>query len=185
HEPEASAARALEVQLNDHAPVGKTMSVHATLTASVSEGKAAAYRARRDHRLAEGVQESPEGTPAGAMRRHDLLQIELLEMGHGVGDQPLHDRPGQMEATEHSVQRDIRKRLARAQQDIDDASMRAHAEDDQPLAFHMDGQVALVQDQGVRLPWLIFSPSTHMIRPSPLEARHPRNLPAEIEAAVQ
>src|SRR5215510_5665140 len=63
--------------------------------------------------------------------------------------------------------------------------MRAHAEDDEPLTFDMDGHVPFVEDQGIRLPWLIRDPSTHMIRAALLEARHPGNLTAEVEAAVQ
>ena len=66
------------------------------------------------------------------MRRHDL-QRELLQMRHGVGNQPLHRRTRQMQAAEYAVQWHIWKHLAGVQQDIDDAGMRARTEDDEPF----------------------------------------------------
>src|SRR5438874_13809772 len=115
------------------------------------------------------------------MRRHDLLQRELLQMRHGVGNQPLHRCTCQMQAAEHSVQWHIRKYLAGVQQDIDDARMRARTEDDESLALHVDRHIAFVQDQGIRLPWLIHGLSAKMIRTTLFEVRYPGNLAAQVE----
>src|SRR5262249_47960609 len=109
-----------------------------------SKRKAAADRGWRDHRLAECVQQGPQGAPSGAMRRHDLLQRELLQMRHGVGNQPLHRRTRQMQAAEYSIQWYLWKHLAGVQEDIDDARMRARTEDDESLPLHVDRHVAFV-----------------------------------------
>src|SRR5215475_15230289 len=106
-------------------------------------------------------------------------------MKHGVRNEPLHGRAGQMQPPDDSVQRHAGKRLPRAQEDIDDAGMRAHAEDDEPLPSHVHRHVALIHDQGIWLPWLLHGPSTEMIRTALLEARHSRDLAAEVEAVVE
>ena len=67
------------------------------------------------------------------MRRHDLLQRELLHLRHGVGNQLLHRCTRQMQAAEHSVQWYVWKYLVGIQQDIDNAGMRARTEDDEPF----------------------------------------------------
>src|SRR5215467_11765261 len=106
-------------------------------------------------------------------------------MKHGVRNESLHRRPGKVQTPEHTVQRHTGKRLPRAQEDINDASMRAHAEDDEPLPSHVHRHVALVHDQGIWLPWLLHGPSTQMIRAALLEARGSRDLAAEVEAVVE
>src|SRR5262245_32802136 len=116
------------------------------------------------------------------MRRHDLLQCELLQMHHGVGNQSLHRGAGQMQATEHSIQWDSWKRLTGVEQDIDDAGMRTRTEDDESLSLHVNRHIAFVQDQGVRLPRLIQSPSAEMIWTALFEARYPGNLAAQVKA---
>src|SRR5215472_10085214 len=106
-------------------------------------------------------------------------------MKHGVRNEPLHGRPGKVQPPEDSVQRNAGKRLPRAQEDIDDAGVRAHAENDEALPSHVHRHVALVHDQGIRLPWLLDGPSAEMIRAALLEARHSRDLAAEVEAVVE
>src|SRR5215510_9700852 len=118
------------------------------------------------------------------MRWHDLLQRKLLQMRHGVGNQPLHRCTRQMQAAEDSVQWYICKHLAGIQQDIDDAGMRARTEDDEPLPLHVDRHIAFVQDQGVRLPWLIHGPFAEMIRPAFFEARYPGYFAAQVKAVI-
>ncbi len=78
-----------------------------------------------------------EGTPASAMRWHDLLELELFQMRHGVGNQPFHRRPCQMQSPKHAIQRDIRKHLTGIEEDIDDTRMRTGTEDDDALLPHM------------------------------------------------
>src|SRR5215468_6672306 len=90
-----------------------------------------------------------------------------------------------MQAPEHPVQRYIWKHLAGVQQDIDDAGMRARAEDDEPLPLHVDRHIAFVQDQGIRLPRLIHGPSAEMIRTALFKARYPRNLTTHVEAILE
>src|SRR4030095_11998347 len=104
------------------------------------------------------------------MRRHDLVPRELLQVRHVVRNQPFHRGTRQMQAAEYSVQWYIWKHLAGVQQNIDDAGMRTRAEDDESLTLHVDRHVAFVQDQGIRLPWLIHGLSAEMIRPALFEA---------------
>src|SRR5215813_9136143 len=106
-------------------------------------------------------------------------------MNHGVRNELLHGRSGKVQTSEDSVQRHTGERLPSAQEDIDDAGMRAHAEDDEPLPSHVHRHVALVHDQGIWLPWLLDGPSTQMIRAALLEARHSRDLTAEVEAVIE
>src|ERR671925_491382 len=90
-----------------------------------------------------------------------------------------------MQAAEDAVQGYVWKHLAGVQQDIDDTRMRARTEDDEPLPLHVDCHIAFVQDQGIRLPWLIHGLSAKMIRAALFEARYPGNLAAQVEAVLQ
>src|SRR4029453_10427047 len=90
-----------------------------------------------------------------------------------------------MQAAEYSIQWYIWKHLAGIQEDIDDARMRARTEDDEPLPLHVDRHIAFVQDQGIRLPWLIHGLSAKMIRAALFEARYPGNFAAQVEAVLE
>src|SRR5262249_52780557 len=118
------------------------------------------------------------------MRRHDLLQRELLQMRHGVRNQPLHCCTRQMQAAKYTVPWYIWQYLTGIQEDIDAASMRARTKVDEPPPLHVDRPVAFVQEQGARLPGLIHGPFAEMIRAALLEGRYPGNLAAQVEAGL-
>ena len=52
-------------------------------------------------------------------------------------------------------------------------------------SLHVDCHIAFVQDQGIRLPWLIRGLSAKMIRAAFFEARYPGNFAAQVEVVLE
>src|SRR5260370_41424966 len=94
---------------------------------------------------------SPKALRRACSARHPVqwagmicLGGELLEVRHGVRDDPIQGLADQMQSAEDAVDRSVREDLASIEQDVDDSGVRTRTEDDQTLVAHADRQIALV-----------------------------------------
>src|SRR5215470_16607319 len=128
---------------------------------------------RADRRLAyaiaEGIGQRTQGAPAGTMTGNDMFDAERPQPFHRIGNNRLH-YPTQMQTSHDAIDRNVREEVSRMRTDVDDARMRAGAEDNQPQLPHMSNEHALVHQERIRLPRSIGTGSTEVIDTSFFES---------------
>src|SRR5262249_4510198 len=125
-----------------------------------------------------------QGTPTRAMAGDDMADIEGPQPGNRVGDELFHDST-EMQPSHNGMDRGVSEKAPGVRAHIDNARMRAGAEDDQPQPPDPGHEHALVHQQGVRLPRSLRSAAGQMVVAALLEGGDPRNFSAVIEVAIK
>src|SRR6516225_4420613 len=143
---------------------------------------------RADSRLAdpvaERIGERVQRTPAGAMAGDDVFDAERSQPLDRLWNNRFH-YAAQMQSSHHAVDRNTGEQPLHLGADIEDARMRAGADDDQSLIAHMDHKHAFVHQQRIRLPRRIRAGPTEVIDAALFKGGHPRNFAAVVEMAVE
>ncbi len=99
-------------------------------------------------------------------------------------DDRLH-HPAQVQPADHAMDCSIGEKAANLGADVDDAGMRARADDDEPQIADLGHQHALVEQQRVGPPRGVGAGAAQMVDPAFFKGAHPRDLAAQIKMSIE
>src|SRR5262249_34264809 len=135
------------------------------------------------HGVAKGIGKRVQRAPTGAVAGDDVRDTKRPQPVDGIRNDPFRDAT-EVQPAHHAVDRNVRKEFSGMQAHVDDAGMRARAEDDQSQIAHVCYQHAFVHEQRIGLPGPARRRSRQMVDATFLERCRPRYLAAQVEVAI-